>query len=369
MILARGEASRRQALGYLLAFALCCALPILPITARNYLVADDLVLVSSQAGVNFYIGNNPKSDGMTAIVPGTPGTWRGGYDAAIERAEQARGRALKASEASAYYFGEAWNFARAQPGRYAALNARKLALFWSHWEIPNNKILYFWTDRFTPVVRFLPLGFGVIGPLGLLGAALCWRRRRETFPLWGFLLVYMASVVVFFCNARYRVPVLPILILLGSHAIVWVADALRARRYSDSLLAGLGFVAALTFVNLVPQHPMWRERPMSHFRLANGYLVTGQPQRAIESYAAVLALEPGHLIARHNLARTLLQVGRTEDALEQLQRVLRAAERRPEVLSRENRARAHEDLADALKRLGRDAEASAALADPVGSVE
>ena len=85
-----------------------CLLPIVPVTIRNQVVGDDLVLISSQAGVNFYIGNNPLSDGRTAIVPGTPGGWWEGYHATIERAERATGRDLKPSPVSRYYFGEAF---------------------------------------------------------------------------------------------------------------------------------------------------------------------------------------------------------------------------------------------------------------------
>ena len=55
-------------------FLLTCAgaaVAILPVTVRNYVVGHELVLVATNGGVNFYIGNNPKSDGCSAVVPGT----------------------------------------------------------------------------------------------------------------------------------------------------------------------------------------------------------------------------------------------------------------------------------------------------------
>jgi len=67
----RAEWKRR--LSHAACFWAGCALPILPVTSRNYLRGGDRVLIASQGGVNFYIGNNPRSDGMTAIVPDTPG--------------------------------------------------------------------------------------------------------------------------------------------------------------------------------------------------------------------------------------------------------------------------------------------------------
>ena len=156
-----------------------CLLVVLPVTVRNYVVGDDMVLIASQGGVNSYIGNNPESDGRTAIVPGTPGGWWEGYYATVERAENARGRELKPSEVSDYYYEQAWEFMRTQPREFFKLLGLKLTLFWSAWEIGNNKNIYFWVERFTPTLRWLPLGFGVVGPLGIVGLVLCWRRRGE----------------------------------------------------------------------------------------------------------------------------------------------------------------------------------------------
>jgi len=116
---------------------------------------------------------------------------------------------------------------------FLALIARKLWLLWSRWEIPNNKDLYFWTERFTPIVRFLPLSFGLVAPLGLLGLALSLRRGRELFALWGFVCAYMVSVAALFCTARYRVPVIAPLLILAAQAFVRCLRALRRGRWKS----------------------------------------------------------------------------------------------------------------------------------------
>ena len=46
------------------------ALPILMVTARNYFVAGDAVLLSSNGGINFYIGNNPDYARTIRLRPG-----------------------------------------------------------------------------------------------------------------------------------------------------------------------------------------------------------------------------------------------------------------------------------------------------------
>ena len=51
-----------------IAFFLGTLVFIAPCTIRNYYVSGELVLVNSAAGINFFIGNNPISDGYN-IAP------------------------------------------------------------------------------------------------------------------------------------------------------------------------------------------------------------------------------------------------------------------------------------------------------------
>ncbi|MCP4594570.1 MAG: tetratricopeptide repeat protein [bacterium] len=245
--------NRRRVLGYGACFVLGITLLIAPVTVRNRVVGHDLVLISSAAGVNFFIGNNPGSDGMTAIVPGTPAKWWPGYYAQIERAENAMGRTLKPSEVSQYYWYEAFKFMQKQPREAAALLLRKLGVFWSKWEVSNNQDIRFVTDNFAPVTRFLPLTFWAVGSFGLLGLLISLGQAQRLFPLWGFVLVYTVGVVAFFVTARYRLPVVPVLMVLGSQAVFWCLDAIRFTRRRFVVVAVVVLVPAAILVSRVPK--------------------------------------------------------------------------------------------------------------------
>jgi len=346
-----------RALQYVVCVTAGCLLVVLPITVRNYIVGGDLVLIASQGGVNFYIGNNPDSDGRTAIVPGTPGDWWGGYHATIARAEQARGRKLRASEVSNYYYEQAWRFIRSQPGDFLRLTACKFRLFWSRWEISNNKSIHYWTERFTPIVRFLPIRFWLIGPLGILGLVLCGRRRAELFPIWGFVLVYMVGVVAFFCTARYRMPVIPPLILLGVYALFEAIRAVRRARWA--VLAGGAAVLALAgaLVGFTPDGEDSVENPSSYVMMGNAYEEEGRLDLAIESHRRALELDPGHLLARYNLGTVLAQSNRFSEAIVELRRALSTPPQLKYGETRETIASAHNNLANALVETGELAEA------------
>jgi tetratricopeptide (TPR) repeat protein len=212
---------------------------ISPVLLRNYMVGKDFVPIASQGGINFYIGNNPLSDGTTAIAPGTRGTWWGGYDDAIKIAERETSRELKPSEISNYWLKKGLNFIITSPLSALKLMLKKSAFFFSGMEIINNKDIYFF-KRYSNILNVLvwrvlikipqnaKIPFFIFGfpfsflfPFSILGIlfSLTSRKKEQIFLIF-FLGTYYISVVIFFVNARYRIPVIPILIILATYGFV-----------------------------------------------------------------------------------------------------------------------------------------------------
>jgi tetratricopeptide (TPR) repeat protein len=368
------------------AYAAClfvgCVLPIVPITIRNYVVGDDFVLIAAQGGVNLYIGNNRHSDGMSAIIKGDPGEWQACYEAQIARAEKAAGRPLKPSEVSQWYARQSLRFMYQEPARAGLLLLKKLGYFWSHWEVSNNQDIRFITSRYTPIVRYLPLTFWIVGPLGVLGLVLSLRRAKTLFPLWGFVLAYMVSVVLFFVTARYRVPVVAVLILLASLGVCWLGQALRARRWralggAALVLAAMGLITARTppkvDKTMVQEHretgmflahrgefagaedllreAARRTAALGHAPDAKTWYYLGFAQLkqekfadAVASFEQVVNLRPHYPGARSQLGYALAALGRYEAAAEHFAQL---------VQDDPQDATARTNLASALARLGR----------------
>jgi 4-amino-4-deoxy-L-arabinose transferase-like glycosyltransferase len=270
---------------------------VLPVTARNWIVGGDRVLIASQGGVNFYIGNNPLSDGVTAVVPGTSPDWWEGYDQTHAMATEGLGRVPSESEVSQYFFAKGRAFWSEQPGAALANFARKARYLVNRQEWANNKCLYTFVDEFAPATGWLPVGFWIVGPLGLLGLALTLRRWRELFPLWGFLATYGLSVALFFVNARFRAPMVPFLIVYGAAAAVWLVQRARARDFRAAGLGAGALALLLVFVNWIP-----------------GKGLTG-PHRVAEDFYGTLANE-------------LADRGETDQALLWLDRTARSAAER-----------------------------------------
>ena len=68
------------------------AVALAPVTIRNVAVAGEWSALSSQGGLNFYVGNNPAANGAIGPVPGISATIEGQQFDARRAAEQAVGR-------------------------------------------------------------------------------------------------------------------------------------------------------------------------------------------------------------------------------------------------------------------------------------
>src|SRR5262249_259203 len=92
------------------------AVLLVPVAARNAYVGGGFYITTSQAGPNFYIGNNPQSDGTYQSLRFGRGAPEYERQDATDLAEHALGRALTPGEVSSYWFDKAMDFITSQPG-------------------------------------------------------------------------------------------------------------------------------------------------------------------------------------------------------------------------------------------------------------
>ncbi|MEE8466989.1 MAG: glycosyltransferase family 39 protein, partial [Planctomycetota bacterium] len=305
-----------------LALAVGWLMPVLPITAYNFFVGGDAALVSTQAGVNLWIGNNPESDGHSAHVPGTRDDFWGTYHDAAALAALEAGRELSPSAVSRHYTAKALAFVFGRPAESLPHLARKVGLLLRDDELGNNQPVRFFAMHFSRVTRWSPLGFSLLAPLGLLGLALSLRRRL--LPLWGFVSVYGACVVAFFVCSRFRVPLLPPLLVLGAHAVFWAMDAWRAGR--RRAVGGWALALATGVVLSLATRPDPRQAEVAGLRfLATGYGLAGDHARAAPLFERALYLDPQDPLTLTAHADHLEDVGRSAAALRSMESALRLA--------------------------------------------
>ena len=286
---------------------------IAPVTVRNYLVGGDWVLISHNAGINFYLGNNPDYDRTVGIRPGRD------WAELVEMPETVAG-IERPAEKSRYFFARAWDSMAADPVAYGGLLGRKVYMFWHGDEILRNLDPYYSRNDSLVLSALLwkyglAFPFGLVAPLALIGLA-AWAfqaggQSRQTRLLVLFAGGYMLSVVLFFVTSRYRLPAVPLLLLFAGYG-AWVWWAKRRR---------VGYWVAFAVLALVANlgaGPMDMEgEAQQHFWLGYAYKKQGMPTHAIRQYRQVLEKEPEHENARLGLAALYTQRAQHGRSVEQ----------------------------------------------------
>ncbi len=341
-----------------LAFTAAAALAILPATVRNLRVAGDLVGITSNAGINLFVGTHPDSDGTTPGVPelgeitGLTGWDSFDYPKIAAAVERLEGRPMRDSEISRFFARRALEHARQRPWDVARLLAKKTALFWGPAEISNNKVLGIERQR-SPSLRLGPsfatvLALALLGTAWLIldarrpGAAPAAGRREVTVLLWLVVAVYFASFLPFFAAARFRVPLIPLLIVFAGAGLGHLWQALAARRWRQLglALAALLALRAGTGIAWVPHED---DPALWHWRQGLLWEQRGDTGRAVDAWRQALAADPAHTEARLALADALAGQNQLAEAVAEYRTTLELV---PDSLP------AHNNLATALARQG-----------------
>lgn len=288
--------------GLALIFTAGALLPILPITAYNRIAGGDWVLISSQAGVNLWIGNNPESDGSSAVVPGTRAGWWEGYYDSIALAEAAEGRSLRPSEVSSFYSSKALDWMKGSPGAACGHLIQKARLLLSDVELGNNLDVEFFSKQFDPLSRLNPIGFATLLGLGMIGLVLVVRRGDEHLPAWSFLLIYSLGVVAFFVCSRFRVPLLPVLMAYSGVAVSWSASRIRQGEVRKVAFALILVVPLMIFSRSTPEGVIPSEAT-GRFLLGQAALNRGDFASAAHELELALKAYPAHTLAALDLAQ------------------------------------------------------------------
>ena len=377
----RGEAVALLVAGMAIVFA--------PVVIRNAAVGGGFYLTTSQLGSNFFIGNNPLSDGTYMSLRSGRGDPEFERQDAIDLAQEATGRTLTPGEVSNYWLGRSLQYIREQPGAWFALLARKAGLLINTSEMLDTESQESHAESSSILAATSAIGrFGILVPLAVFGMIVVWSRWRQLWILYALVAAYAASVVLFFVMARYRHPLLPFLILFGSAGVV------EARRffYAAPRARIVAAVTVALVAAVVTNRRMLSDdlmRAISEHNLAAALQESGRVDEAIDHYMRALKIRSDYAPSINNLGTALMAKGDIEGAIAafrvsyQLQPnstrardLLAAAQydlgttlvsqgdyRRAEELLREvirlkpNEAEAHNNLGIALASLGRLPEA------------
>lgn len=210
------------------ALALGLAAPIAPTAMENWQRFGVVELVSHNAGVNLYLGNNPGWVDTSLLRPGLP------FRQLVLEAEPHR---RDAPARNTYWKSRTWSTIANDPATWISTLGAKTVWSLSNTEVPRNEDYRCRTrvGQALHWVGMLPVRYGWAGPLGVLGLLALVRRARPReerllLPLW---VALHAPMVLFLVSDRYRLATWPVLCITAPLALPMLraaVAALRARR-------------------------------------------------------------------------------------------------------------------------------------------
>ena len=324
--------------------ALLCAgvtIVLLPVAARNYAVGGGFYITTSQFGPNFYIGNNAHADGTYASLRYGRGAPEYERTDAAELAERALGRRLSPAEVSSYWTDQALAFISSRPGSWLRLMARKFALLWNATEMVDTESQETYAEWSRPLAMLGPVThFGVLVPLALLGIILTRTApltpratalspdarapsAREMPLTLGPVMTaaYAGSVLLFYVFARYRYPLVPLLIVFAADALVALPQMVRAHHLPGGRATAVALVAAALFANWTIVPKAWM-RAVSETNIAVALQSERRFDEALDHYRRAMSLRPDYAPAINNMATALRASGHLDEAIAAYRRAL-----------------------------------------------
>ncbi len=294
---------------------LCAGLFLLlfPVALRNHHVGGEWLITTSQAGPNFYVGNNPEATGRYApLVPGheTPEFERAD---AVRLAEADSGKSLSAKEVSRFWLGQSWEFIREAPLKWLSLSGRKLLLVINRYEISDVEGYNVYRDYSTLLSALSIIGhFGILCPIAIAGMVMSRANARKSSILIVLIATFSVSVAAFFILARYRVPLVPMLIPFTAFALVEIRNRYVTRA---SLLAPAVAIIIATVACNWPINPQQKLDAMAYSNLATMLADSGNIQGAIEIWKIGLEVNPDARELHYNLGLAYMLQQKLNDAV------------------------------------------------------
>jgi tetratricopeptide (TPR) repeat protein len=306
------EGTRGEKFKQLGTFAAAIVLIIAPVTLRNYLVSGETIIITSNGGLNFYVGNNPRAVGIYYNVEQIDLV--NDPDGRLHL-EDLSGRPLSHSEASSLWMTRSLDFVLGQPFDFVSLLGRKLLLFFHHKEISQLGYNYSFIEQTSiPILAYFP-SFLIVGSLGLMGCVLAWSRWKQNFLLYAFLAAQVLGTTLFFVTDRFRLSAIPMLMLFAGFGVVEVIDGIKKKERKIVLTGAIALAGATlltTVFNLeIPDDFSleWENVGLMKFGAKD---VDG----ALTAYQESMRYSDSFHI-RNNIGNVLLAKGKADDALAQ----------------------------------------------------
>lgn len=334
-------------------FTLGTILPIAPVTAYNYLVSGELVILTTNGGINFFLGNNEDSPGVYL----NPTQFNISEDMSGQKyAQRQTGKKLSANEASGYWYGRGIDYILDEPGDALLLYANKFFLFFGEGENPQSTIMdiNYFRENYSKILQ-LPLpGYFLISLLALAGFVFMYSEKQKKGLFFLFIFTYIIATLLFFVNGRYRLGITPALIIVAAYAIIKLFEA--AQKFSwEKIKRPAYFISVFLFLyvffsarpvysefdayihlgdieyeaenynNAVEYYNralFFQDKAVAYMNMGNALARKKDFRNAIAAYQKAIARDLDNILAHFNLGFAYTQMGSFDLAIKEYSKII-----------------------------------------------
>lgn len=309
----RSSKGRRACVRHVAALVAGAALCVLPVSLRNLARTGHWVWLSTNDGINFYVGNSRDWRVTLSTQPGLD------WDKLV-RLPYTQGNAQDDVDAARWFRRQTLREMRGDSAGAIARLILKSFVFWHGREIPRNLDLYGWRNESVLLRTTVWHGYtyfptGLLIPLAVVGmTAFC--RRREGVFLIASMVAFGLLVALFFPCSRYRVPLLPGLVVLATAGLSTLTSAVCAGRLRTAAFLVLVAVVVGVAANVPLRWPTDVVRYDAHLQNAVGAAADMRRDlmTAKTCYEEAVRLDPHFADAYFNLGTVYERLSDTKRA-------------------------------------------------------
>ncbi len=306
-------------------FVIFMLIPLLLIGMHSFFTFGRFQAFPANSGIVFFQGNNPDYMDTIGIRPGVA------YQNLIEKPNR-DGVAPTRDDYSFnhYFYGKSFGFMIHQPVQYMQCLVYKIRTLIGGYELPETYDLYSFC-KYSPVLKLLLFywnGFGfpfsILFSLSIMGIIISLRRSGSQRLLMLFLACMLLPLLGFWNSTRYRMAIIPILLLYSGVSIVWIRQQIQRRE-----IRKIGFFVLIFCVLLMVASLPYPHFSKDHNFEAEMYISAGlsslskrNTKEGIGLLQKGVMLEPDNFYYRGQLAHAFQKKGLFQQALQEYQKAL-----------------------------------------------
>lgn len=231
-------------------FAIFFLIALIPLIVRNIKVGTSPFAAAGNAAASVIIANSEDSDAAA---------W--GFNHFVEIQDSAGGRLFPTWLAAI----------RTHPSfsHYLSLIAQKFDIAWRWYEQPSNENFYYYR-MYSLTLIVLPFTWYLVAPLALVGLAISIPRFRRIWPAFLPLFINLPVLLLFFGQARYRIPLAAGMIPFAALTIQLIIISAMSRRWNPLVVTLILVVVTILWTGRSYPDDYQRIRP-ADFEAPFGY--------------------------------------------------------------------------------------------------